>query len=147
MHGFLYPMFCLAAYTGARRSEMLRARIAGVDLAGQTILLHEKKRAKLEPQPENAEAELTSSEEAPSDPGTPERKPRPKRPAQSAKAKPQVMLAKQMLQAPAKPPAVEVAAEVQGAHGGVEVTAEVKGAAESAEEESSAAEQVDSPTS
>jgi hypothetical protein len=57
------------------------------------------------------------------------------------------MLAKQVLQAPAKPPAVDMAAGVEGEHGGVEVTAEAKGAAESEEEESSAAEQVDSPTS
>lgn len=46
LHGFIYPMFCFAAYTGARRSEMLRARIADIDLEGQMTLLHEKKRAK-----------------------------------------------------------------------------------------------------
>src|SRR5205809_123971 len=36
----------LAAHTGARRSEMLRARLQDLDLEGETILLHEKKRAK-----------------------------------------------------------------------------------------------------
>lgn len=45
-HGFLYPMFCFAAHTGARRSELLRARIADLDLEGQTAILHEKKRSK-----------------------------------------------------------------------------------------------------
>jgi site-specific recombinase XerD len=45
-HAFLHPMFCFAAHTGARRSEMLRARINDVDLEGRTVLLHEKKRAK-----------------------------------------------------------------------------------------------------
>lgn len=45
-HGFLYPMFCFAAYTGSRRSEMLRARIADLDLEGQTVLVHERKRAR-----------------------------------------------------------------------------------------------------
>jgi integrase len=45
-HGWLYPRFCLAAHAGACRSEMLRARVRDVDLAGETILLHEKKRAR-----------------------------------------------------------------------------------------------------
>jgi len=45
-HGFLYPMFCFAAHTGARRSEMLRATISDVDLEGRTVMVHEKKRAK-----------------------------------------------------------------------------------------------------
>jgi integrase len=43
---WLYPMFCLAAHTGARRSELLRARVRDLDLEGGTILLHEKKRAR-----------------------------------------------------------------------------------------------------
>ena len=110
--------------------------------------------AEMEPPPENTEAEPTSSEDSPSEPGTPmesedvpsepgvsseppapERKARPKRPAQSPKPKPpHVMVAKQVLQAPVKP-------------GAGEGTAEVKRAAESEEAESSAAEKVDSPTS
>jgi integrase len=45
-HGWIYPMFCMAAYTGARRSEMLRAKVTDVDLHGRTILIHEKKRTK-----------------------------------------------------------------------------------------------------
>jgi integrase len=43
---FLYPMVCLAAHTGARRSELLRIRVDDVDFASGTVLLHEKKRAR-----------------------------------------------------------------------------------------------------
>jgi integrase len=43
---WLYPMACTAAHTGARRSELLRLRVHDVDLAGGTLLLREKKRAK-----------------------------------------------------------------------------------------------------
>ena len=43
---FLYPMVCLAAHTGARRSELLRLRVDDVDFATGTVLLHEKKRAR-----------------------------------------------------------------------------------------------------
>lgn len=43
---FLYPMFCFAAHTGARRSEMLRSRRSDVDFVGETVLIREKKRAK-----------------------------------------------------------------------------------------------------
>jgi integrase len=45
-HPWLYPMACLAAHTGARRSELLRARVQDLDLDGGTVLLHEKKRAR-----------------------------------------------------------------------------------------------------
>jgi integrase len=43
---FLYPMVCLAAHTGARRSELLRLKVDDVDFASGTLLLHEKKRAR-----------------------------------------------------------------------------------------------------
>jgi integrase len=43
---FLYPMVCLAAHTGARRSELLRLRVDDVDFVSATVLLHEKKRAR-----------------------------------------------------------------------------------------------------
>jgi integrase len=43
---FLYPMVCLAAHTGARRSELLRVKVDDVDMSGGTVLLHEKKRAR-----------------------------------------------------------------------------------------------------
>lgn len=42
---FIFPMFVLAAHTGARRSEILRIRIVALDLEGQTLQLREKKRA------------------------------------------------------------------------------------------------------
>jgi integrase len=47
-HGqpFLYPMVCLAAHTGARRSELLRLKVDDVDFISGTVLLHEKKRAR-----------------------------------------------------------------------------------------------------
>jgi integrase len=43
---FLYPMVCLAAHTGARRSELLRLRVDDVDFGSGTVLLHERKRTK-----------------------------------------------------------------------------------------------------
>jgi integrase len=43
-HGFLHPMFCMAAHTGARRSELLRMKVADMDLAGKTVTIHERKR-------------------------------------------------------------------------------------------------------
>jgi integrase len=43
-HPFLYPMFCFAAHTGARRSEMLRSRVDDIDLASRTVMIREKKR-------------------------------------------------------------------------------------------------------
>jgi integrase len=45
-HPFIYPMFCFAAHTGARRSEILRTRINDVDLEAATACIHERKRAK-----------------------------------------------------------------------------------------------------
>src|SRR5262249_12579781 len=41
---WVYPMVAFAAYTGARRSEMLRALATDVDLAGGVITIREKKR-------------------------------------------------------------------------------------------------------
>lgn len=41
---FLYPMCCFAAYTGARRSEMLRLQLSDIDLDAGTARIHEKKR-------------------------------------------------------------------------------------------------------
>ncbi|MBX6313679.1 MAG: tyrosine-type recombinase/integrase [Isosphaeraceae bacterium] len=48
-HGTLpwvYPMVAFAAYTGARRSEMLRALATDADLAGRVVTIREKKRVK-----------------------------------------------------------------------------------------------------
>jgi integrase len=39
-------MFCFAAHTGARRSEMIRLRISDIDFEGKKVLLREKKRGK-----------------------------------------------------------------------------------------------------
>jgi integrase len=43
---WIYPFFCTAAFTGARRSELLRIQVADVDLDGDTILIREKKRSR-----------------------------------------------------------------------------------------------------
>jgi integrase len=43
---WVYPMVAFAAYTGARRSEMLRALATDVDLDGGMVTLREKKRLK-----------------------------------------------------------------------------------------------------
>jgi hypothetical protein len=45
-HGFLYPMVCFAAHTGARRSEILRSRISDLDLDTASATIREKKRVK-----------------------------------------------------------------------------------------------------
>jgi integrase len=43
---WVYPMVAFAAYTGARRSELLRALATDVDLAGRTVTVREKKRVR-----------------------------------------------------------------------------------------------------
>jgi integrase len=45
-HPWIYPLFCFAAFTGARRSEIMRALVADVDLTGGTVLVREKKRTR-----------------------------------------------------------------------------------------------------
>jgi integrase len=45
-HPWIYPLFCFAAHTGARRSEILRALVADVDFTGNTVLIREKKRSR-----------------------------------------------------------------------------------------------------
>jgi len=42
----VYPMFVFAAYTGARRSEIVRALLSDVDLAIGVVTIREKKRDK-----------------------------------------------------------------------------------------------------
>jgi integrase len=37
-------MLCFAAHTGARRSEIMRAQVIDVDVAGKSVLIREKKR-------------------------------------------------------------------------------------------------------
>ncbi|MBI1310944.1 tyrosine-type recombinase/integrase [bacterium] len=43
-HDFIYPMVATAAYTGARRSELVRAQVRDFDLEAGTVTLREKKR-------------------------------------------------------------------------------------------------------
>ncbi len=43
---FVYPMFAFAAYTGARRSEILRAEIDDLDFDGGMVRIREKKKDK-----------------------------------------------------------------------------------------------------
>lgn len=43
---WVYPLVAFAAFTGARRSEMLRALAADVDLDGGTAMIREKKRVR-----------------------------------------------------------------------------------------------------
>jgi integrase len=45
-HVWIYPMFCFAAHTGARRSEILRSRISDFDFQAGSVLIREKKRVK-----------------------------------------------------------------------------------------------------
>jgi integrase len=45
-HPWVYPAFCFAAHTGARRSEILRLKTFDVDFAGETVIIHEKKRSR-----------------------------------------------------------------------------------------------------
>ncbi len=43
---WLYPMVVAAAHTGARRSELLRARVEDFNFAARTVLVREKKKSK-----------------------------------------------------------------------------------------------------
>jgi integrase len=43
---WIYPLFCFAAHTGARRSELLRALVTDVDFTGNTAIVREKKRSR-----------------------------------------------------------------------------------------------------
>jgi integrase len=43
-HPWVYPVFCFAAHTGARRGEMLRVLVTDVNLQADTVLIREKKR-------------------------------------------------------------------------------------------------------
>lgn len=45
-HPWVYPAFCFAAHTGARRSEILRVKTFDADFAGETVVIHEKKRSR-----------------------------------------------------------------------------------------------------
>jgi integrase len=45
-HGWIYPLVCFAAMTGARRSEMLRPLVSDLDFEAMTVLIREKKRSR-----------------------------------------------------------------------------------------------------
>jgi integrase len=45
---WLHPLLCFAAYTGTRRSEILRVQVSDVDFAGGTVLIREKKRSRMQ---------------------------------------------------------------------------------------------------
>jgi integrase len=46
MHPFIYPFFCFAAHTGARKSEIRRSRIHDVELDASRVLIRERKRVR-----------------------------------------------------------------------------------------------------
>ncbi len=46
VHEYLYPMLVFATQTGARRSEMLRARVTDIDLLTNSVVLRERKRVR-----------------------------------------------------------------------------------------------------
>ncbi len=43
---FIFPMFVLAAHTGARRSELIRSQANDIDFDGQCVTIRERKRVK-----------------------------------------------------------------------------------------------------
>jgi integrase len=43
---WIYPLICMAAHTGARRSELLRMLVSDVDFEGGSVIIREKKRVK-----------------------------------------------------------------------------------------------------
>lgn len=45
-YAVVYPMFCVAAMTGARRSEVMRLCWHDIDFTSQTLVLHERKKAR-----------------------------------------------------------------------------------------------------
>jgi integrase len=44
VHPWIYPLFCFAGHTGARRSEIMRALVTDIDFPGNTVIVREKKR-------------------------------------------------------------------------------------------------------
>ena len=45
-HAWIYPLVCMAAHTGMRRSELINARVGDVDFEGGAVIIREKKRVK-----------------------------------------------------------------------------------------------------
>jgi integrase len=46
MHPLIFPMFCFAAHTGARKSEIRRSRLDDIDLDAQRVTIRERKRVR-----------------------------------------------------------------------------------------------------
>ena len=46
LHPWIHPMACTAAYTGARRSELIRMRVSDIDFEANVVVVREKKRVK-----------------------------------------------------------------------------------------------------
>ena len=46
LHPWIYPLICMAAHTGARRSELIRMLVTDVDFSAQVVTIREKKRVK-----------------------------------------------------------------------------------------------------
>jgi integrase len=44
-HPFIYPMFVLAAHTGARRSEIMRSKLYDLDFDANMVTIHERKKS------------------------------------------------------------------------------------------------------
>jgi integrase len=45
-HPWVFPLVCMAAHTGARRSELIRMQRADLDLDGDSVVIRERKRVK-----------------------------------------------------------------------------------------------------
>jgi integrase len=45
-YSWIYPLICMAAHTGARRSELSRMLVSDVDFDGGSVIIREKKRVK-----------------------------------------------------------------------------------------------------
>jgi integrase len=45
-HPWIYPIVCMAAHTGATRSELARMQVSDIDFAEGTVTIHEMKRVK-----------------------------------------------------------------------------------------------------
>ena len=50
-HPWVYPLICMAAHTGARRSELMRMLVTDVDFEGGSIKVREKKRVRADARP------------------------------------------------------------------------------------------------
>lgn len=68
-HPWIFPMICMAAHTGARRSELTRMLITDVDFDGGSVTIREKKRVR--GKDSTRRAPLTTARRKPSRLGSP----------------------------------------------------------------------------